>query len=76
MFILQECIIEEVSDDGTSNSPAPAKPSSKGSKKENDLDAIAVSLTFKITNKVLYKTVLKGVYYFWVRVVNYRCTCL
>ena len=68
MFILHECIIEEVSDDGTSDSPAPAKSSSKDSKKENGPGPIAVSLTFKITNKVSYKTIIKGVYYFGVQV--------
>ncbi|XP_057848017.2 uncharacterized protein LOC131057906 isoform X2 [Cryptomeria japonica] len=55
----QECIIEEVTEDGTSDSPAPAKSSSKDSKKANGAHAVAVSLAFKITNKVLYKTVLK-----------------
>ncbi|XP_057831628.2 dynamin-2A [Cryptomeria japonica] len=59
---LEECIIEEVTEDGTSDSPAPApaKSSSKDSKKANGADAVAVSLAFKITNKVSYKTVLKA----------------
>ncbi|XP_057848018.2 uncharacterized protein LOC131057906 isoform X3 [Cryptomeria japonica] len=36
-----ECIIEEVTEDGTSDSPAPAKSSSKDSKKANGAHAVA-----------------------------------
>ncbi|KAH9330549.1 hypothetical protein KI387_002657 [Taxus chinensis] len=55
---LEECIIEEVSEDGTND--APAKSNAKDSKKANGPDSASTHLAFKITNKVAYKTVLKA----------------
>lgn len=49
---LQECNIEEASEEESLRS-------SKESKKANGSDKLS-SLDFKITNKVAYKTVLKG----------------
>ena len=62
--------------DGTSDSPALAKSSSKNSKKANGSDVVAISLTFKINNKVSYRIVLKGVCLFGVQVSNCKCTYL
>lgn len=55
LFIFQECNIEEVSDE--------EEPPSKSSKdkKANGPDSKGPSLVFKITSKVPYKTVLKGI---------------
>ena len=74
--MLQDCIIEEVWNDGTFDSPSPAKSSSKNSKKANGPNVVAISLTFKINNKVSYKIVLKGVCLFGVQVSKYKCTYL
>jgi dynamin GTPase len=49
---LQECNLEEVEEEEPSKS-------SKDSKKENGSEKTP-SLVFKITNRVAYKTVLKG----------------
>ena len=51
-MISQECQIEEISDEEDS-------PKSSKDKKSNGPDT-GPSLTFKLTNKVPYKTVLKG----------------
>lgn len=50
----QDCVIEDVSEE--------EEPPSKSSKdkKANGPDAGKPNLVFKITNKVAYKTVLKG----------------
>lgn len=56
---MQECNIEEVSDEGE-----PAPKSSKD-KKSNGPDSSKVNLVFKITSRVPYKTVLKGKLSFW-----------
>jgi hypothetical protein len=53
---LQECNVEEVPDE-----EGPPPKSSKD-KKANGPDAKAPSLVFKITSKVPYKTVLKGMH--------------
>lgn len=59
VITLEECIMEEVSEDGTSDEPV--KPS-KGSKKSNGPDAskTSTSLAFKLSSKVPYKTVVKA----------------
>ena len=56
LFILQECNIEEVPDEEE------PPPKSSKDKKANVPDAKAPSLIFKITSKVPYKTVLKGMH--------------
>uniref|UniRef100_A0A0D6QZ67 dynamin GTPase n=1 Tax=Araucaria cunninghamii TaxID=56994 RepID=A0A0D6QZ67_ARACU len=58
VITLEECIIEEVPDDGAND--VPAKSSSKDSKKANGPDAVVASLVFKLYSKVPYKTVLKA----------------
>lgn len=65
--LTQECVIEEVSEDGTNDEPV---KSSKGSKKANGPDAskASASLDFKIISKVPYKTVVKGVHLLVCRV--------
>ena len=54
---MQECNIEEVPDE-----EEPPPKSSKDKKKVNGPDTKAPSLVFKITSKVPYKTVLKGMH--------------
>lgn len=54
MQINQDCII----DDGSEEEEAPSKSSKD--KKANGPDADMPNLVFKITNKVAYKSVLKG----------------
>lgn len=51
---MQECNIEEVSDEGD------PPPKSSKDKKSNGPDSGKVNLVFKITSRVPYKTVLKG----------------
>jgi len=60
VITLEECIMEEVSEDGTGDDP-PVK-SSKSSKKANGPDAskTSTSLAFKLSSKVPYKTVVKA----------------
>lgn len=55
-FLLQECNIEEVSDEED-----PPSKSSKDKKANGPDSGKATSLVFKITSKVAYKTVLKGI---------------
>lgn len=55
IIILQECNIEEASDE-----EEPPPPKSSKDKKGNASEK-APSLVFKITSKVPYKTVLKGI---------------
>ncbi|XP_059075734.1 calreticulin isoform X4 [Cryptomeria japonica] len=50
----QECIIEEVTEDGTSDSPAPAKSSSKDSKKANGAHAVAVKSVTLFDNILVF----------------------
>eukprot|EP00252_Welwitschia_mirabilis_P005508 TRINITY_DN1598_c0_g1_i1.p1 TRINITY_DN1598_c0_g1~~TRINITY_DN1598_c0_g1_i1.p1 ORF type:complete len:769 (-),score=203.64 TRINITY_DN1598_c0_g1_i1:79-2385(-) len=54
---LEECIIEEIPEDGHSDS---STKSSLKDKKANGPDKTATSLAFKITSKVPYKTVVKA----------------
>lgn len=53
LIIIQECQIEEITDEED------APPKSSKDKKSNGPDK-GPSLAFKLTNKVPYKTVLKG----------------
>jgi dynamin GTPase len=60
VITLEECVIEEVSEDGTNDEPV---KSSKGSKKKAngpDASKASASLAFKISSKVPYKTVVKA----------------
>lgn len=58
-LLAQECNIEEIPDE----EEPPAKSSKD--KKANGPDSVkAPSLVFKITSKIPYKTVLKGILYF------------
>lgn len=59
VITLEECNIEEVPDE--SDPP----PKSSKDKKSNGPDSSKVSLVFKITSRVPYKTVLKGKFFFW-----------
>ena len=54
LFIIQECSVEEITEE--------EDPPSKGSKdkKSNGPDSKKPSLVFKITSRIPYKTVLKG----------------
>jgi dynamin GTPase len=62
---LQECNIEEVPDE--------EEPPSKSSKdkKVNGPDTKAPSLVFKMTSKVPYKTVLKGMHLIYTYLVDF-----
>lgn len=55
-FLLQECNIEEIPDEED-----PPSKSSKDKKANGPDSGKATSLVFKITSKVAYKTVLKGI---------------
>ena len=60
VIIVQECNIEEGSDE--EEPPAPPAKSSKDKKANGPDSGKAPSLVFKLTSKVPYKTVLKGMY--------------
>lgn len=67
-IIVQECNIEEVSDE----EDPPSK--SLKDKKSNGPDAGKASLVFKITSSVPYKTVLKGMFSCYCSYL-FTCSC-
>lgn len=68
VIIMQECNIEEVSDE--EEPPAPPAKSSKDKKANGPDSGKAPSLVFKLTSKVPYKTVLKGMSFSFIIFVS------